>query len=252
MEEGRMTFASHLRELRTVLIQSALSIIVMFFVISYYRDFAFDILLYPHLTAVKMLNEQSSDLRIEKPELIAYSYEGPLITFLKTSIYGSLFFSLPVILFLFWNFLKKGLYPNERWKIMLFGTMSFFMFIAGVAAGFLIFLPYLLYFLTIYSFPDKIGATYSFSSYLDLVILLTIVVGIIFQIPIVMAFIANVGWMTWRSFVKYWRHYIVVIFILSAVLTPTTDVVSMLLLAVPMVLLYFLGIFLAFALGKKA
>lgn len=250
MNSDSMTFFEHLQEFRKTIIRCVVIILLAVVVLMIFNERFFSVLIYPFEKSTEMLKSSNIIKAESEPHLIAYGYEMPIMSFLKATIYCSLFLSLPLVILYLWLFVEKGLYKHEKKMVALFAFLSVSLFLCGVVSGFLFFLPFTLYFLVAYSFPGQIEMVYSFSSYLDFVILLTVVVGLIFQIPIIMGFLSRINLVTWSSMLKSWRYFLVSIFIIAAIITPP-DVVSQTVLALPMIILYFLGIGLAYILRKK-
>ena len=119
------------------------------------------------------------------------------------------------------------------------------MFFGGCVFGYLVLIPYGLYGLAQIVNIKEVKPTYLFTEYLDLVMSLTIITGAIFQLPLVMGFLTAIGLTTWRTWIRWIKFAIVAIFVAAAILTPTPDVFTQLLLAIPLLILYGLGILLS-------
>lgn len=245
-----MTFRQHLVELRNVCLKCIVIVMAAFLGIVAFSNETVDVLLMPYERFVE-LSAANKMLQIHRPALIAGSFEAPVMTFLKAALYCAFFVSMPLVLLFLWQYFEKALYPHEKKKVALFGGMSVVLFLCGIAAGFFVFVPYALYFLAAFGFTERVEMIYSFSQYLDLMMLLTFVAGLIFQIPVVMAFFSSIGIVSWKWFLSCWRHFLVGILIVAAIITPP-DAVSQVMLAIPMTVLYFLGVVLAYIFGEKA
>lgn len=245
-----MTFRQHLVELRNVCVKCIVIVMAAFLGIVAFSNEAVDILLMPYKRFARLAVADIGGAA-QGPALIAGSFEAPVMAFLKAALYCAFLVSMPLLLLLLWQYFEKALYPHEKRKVALFGGLSVILFLFGIAAGFFVFVPYALYFLVSFGFTEHVQMVYSFSRYLDLMMLLTFVVGLIFQIPVLMAFFSSAGLVSWKWFLSYWRHFLVVFVVMAAIITPP-DAVSQVMLAIPMAVLYFLGVVLAYIFGRKA
>ncbi|HWB13433.1 MAG TPA: twin-arginine translocase subunit TatC [Pirellulales bacterium] len=168
--------------------------------------------------------------------------EGFMIWF-KASLVVGIVLSSPWIFWQIWSFVAAGLYPHERKYIHIFLPFSLALFFAGVAMAYLLVFQPVLGFL--FSFSGTLGFRIEprISEWLSFVIFLPLGFGVSFQLPLVMLFLERIGIFTVRTYLEKWRIAILVIVILSAVLTPA-EIYSMLLMACPLVVLYFGGILL--------
>jgi Tat protein translocase TatC len=179
----------------------------------------------------------------EHEKFISLTYPGPFIAHIKLALITALFFSIPFIGYQLWKFVSAGLYPTERKGVILFAIPSFALFIAGCLFGYFILIPYALYFLQIYPDRADIQPIFSIAGYLDLVLLLTIIIGLIFEVPLIMLFLAKAGLVSHKTFSKGRKIAILLSVILAAFITPP-DIFSQIILALPMILLYEVGIIL--------
>lgn len=246
----RMTLGEHFRELRSRLLKSLVMLLACLLASLSIQDRIVDIVLLPHQWAQEMVRAERPDLRLAG-KFMAEAYAKPFFAYFKLALLAGIVLASPFIAYQIWEFIAAGLYPKERRWVYRFAPLSFALFVAGCVFGFELLIPYCLYFLTILSRPEHVQPLFGISGYIDLVILLTVVTGVIFQIPVAMMFFSAVGLVGWRTYVSYWRWAVVLIFIVAAVLTPP-DPVSQILMAVPMIGLYFGGAALAAAVQKRA
>ncbi len=225
-----MPFIAHLEELRSCLIKSCAALSIAFLGCYAVADNIFSILIAPLLT-----------IHIPGLTLIGTAVPEAFFTKLKVSFIAAVFFSLPVILWQVWKFVAPGLYAHEKRYargLVFFGSLFFLL-----GAWFcyeVIFRGVFLFFLKRYQAIDvqpaiKIGEYLSFSSRLILAF------GVIFELPVVVYFLARIGLMDHRFLIHQFRYAIVVIFILAAILTPP-DLVSQILLSVPLAVIYGISI----------
>lgn len=248
MDEKRMTFAEHLIELRSRLIKSLLALGACFVVALVFRAELLHVVQRPHELAIRWLRAEYPN---QTGDLISFSYARPFFAYMKLAFLVGAFFASPVIGYQAWRFIGAGLYPHERKWVLLFAPASFVLFTGGCLFGYFVMIPYGLYYLALLSDPATVKLQFAVSEYIDFVMLLTIILGAIFQLPLVMVFFAKVGLVTAGQYLRFWRYAVLIVVIASAVLTPGTDPVSQLLMAGPMLVLYFLGVGLSALVGAR-
>lgn len=233
----RMQFLDHLGELRRRLIYSCIALALCTAVAFHFSPELFEYLRAP-------LAQSPSGKMIVL---------GPLemfITYIKLAVMAGLLSSSPFILWQLWQFVAPGLYPSERkWVVpfVLFGTGSF---IGGAAFCFYLVLPASFRYL-IDMVPLTVEAHYSVSLYFSLVIQLVLAFGVVFELPLIMTLLGAAGVVdapAYRSFRKYW---VVLATIIGGVLTPTPDPMTQMMMAVPLVLFFELGIIGADVIGTR-
>jgi len=174
----------------------------------------------------------------------------PFFIYLKVALYAGLFIALPAILWQIWAFIAPGLYRKERRAILPFVTAATLFFVSGAVFCYLVILPPAFEFLINSAGPD-IKPVLMMDQQLGLVMTLLLAFGIIFELPLVLTFLAMIGIVDHKFLSKYRRHAIVVNVIIAAVVTPTGDPFNLALMAIPMVLCYELGVLGARIFGKK-
>jgi len=238
--EVRMTFGEHLEELRWKLVKSLVALLATFVLATiFYKELVWFVV-QPHFQVMEWLEIKNSNA-----QLIAGAYTKPIWAVMKLSLIVGLFAASPYIAYQIWSFISAGLYPRERKYVIRYAPFSFLLFFGGCIFGYLVLIPYGLFGLAQIVNIPAVQPTYLFTDYLDLVMSLTIITGAIFQLPLVMAFISAIGLTTWRTWIRWIKVAIVAIFVTAAILTPTPDVFTQLLLAIPLLLLYGLGILLS-------
>ncbi len=229
-DEREMSFLDHLEELRWHLIKSVAGVLVAVVVCGYFADWIInEVILRPG--------------RLTNPplELINTIPYGQITFYMMTVVVGGLVLSVPWLLYQVWKFIQPGLLPKERRYISRIVTFSSLCFFAGVAFSYFVMLPYMLQFFTEFGTKD-IRNMIAVSEYMSFVIQLVLISGLIFELPMVSYFLARFGILTPAFMRHYRRHAYVVILILSAIVTPTTDPVTMSVFSVPIVVLYELSI----------
>ena len=174
-----------------------------------------------------------------KPGLISITPLQDFLTFMLAAALCGLGVASPIVLHQVWRFIGAGLYRRERRVVMSYLPASIGLFLAGMTFGFLVLVPYALYFLTGLADSD---AMFTIRDYFRFLFLLTIALGFVFQLPVVMVALTRVGVTTPDLYVRYWRHVILGMFVVGAILTPP-DPFTQAMMAGPMILLFFVGLF---------
>jgi len=171
-------------------------------------------------------------------------------TFMAAAALFGVIISAPILIWQIWAFVAAGLYQKER--LLVYRTVPFtvLLLFAGVLFGYFFVVPYGLYFLTRIMDPNYTEPWFQVSMYFKLFLMLTLALGLVFQLPVVMWALARVGLVTYDGFRKHWRWVIMGCFLFSAMLTPP-DPFTQVLMAGPMVVLYCLGLFLTWRIAKR-
>ncbi len=228
-EEERLPFTAHLEELRQRLIKSAIAVAVGFGAAYFFKEQLFYILVLPLKQVM-----QSGDT------LIYTSLPEAFFTFLKTAFIAGLMLASPVLLYQFWMFVAPGLYDRERRLLLPIVVLSTFFFVGGALFGYFFVFPLGFQFFLSFA-TETIRPLPSMKEYLSLASKMLLAFGLAFELPLVLTFLARLGIVT-VDFLKRQRKYaILLIFIFAAILTPP-DVVSQVLMAAPMMVLYEISI----------
>jgi len=229
---GKMSFLEHLTELRKRIIYSLIAVGLGLCVGLYFSDRAFGYLAHPMLKALR-------DAKLED-RLIYTSPLGPLQLFITVGLYVGIVLASPYVLWQIWLFVAPGLYRHERRAVLTFIFSSLALFLSGMAFAYWVMLPMTLSFLI--SFPGPYRAMISMNDYFDMTLVILLGLGIVFQLPILIFFLSLFGIVTPRFLWSNFRYAILIISILAAVITPTTDALTMTIFMAPMVVLYLMGI----------
>ena len=233
-EDGRMTVLEHLRELRTRLIHSLMAVFLGFCVSWWQAERVFnEILMAPLIKA--------------SPEMAQMHHKDlaePFFVLIKTSIFCGIVLAMPFILFQVWKFVSPGMYPNEKRAAAPFVVLATLFFAAGATFCHSIVMPYGYLFLLEFGLEVS-QPELMMNEYLALTTKLILGFGIVFEMPVFAMFLSMVGLITHRTLLNYWRHSTVIAFIVAAMLTPP-DIVTQTMMAVPLVLLYFVSIGVAY------
>ena len=232
-EQQEMSFFDHLEELRWRLIKSVLGILGAVVLCGYYADWL-----------VKSVVLRPSRLTNPPLHLINTVPYGQITFYMMVVIVASLILCSPLILYQLWKFVQPGLMPRERKYISSIVFYTTFCFLSGVAFAYFIMLPYMLQFFTTFGTTD-IQNFITIDEYISFVLQLVLLSGLIFELPMVSYFLARLGIVTPAFMRHYRRHAIVVILFLAAVVTPTTDPITMSVFSIPMLILYEVSIWVA-------
>ncbi|MCX7927031.1 MAG: twin-arginine translocase subunit TatC [Candidatus Omnitrophica bacterium] len=178
---------------------------------------------------------------------------GPVEAFwtkLKLAFFLGLFISLPFVLFQIWGFIQRGLLPKERRTVLGLTVISYLLFMVGAAFCYFLILPIGVRFLLAYG-SEVLVPMITISRYLAFVSALVFAFGSIFQLPLIVGFLSYTGIIKAEDLRKHWRLAVVGIFIIAGALTPGPDVFSQLLMAGPLLVLYFFSIWLARFLERR-
>ena len=233
-----MGLMDHLSELRARLVRACLAVMAGFIACWAVVDPIFDALVNPLL---KVLPEGSHAIYTTLPE--------GFFTRMHISFVAGVFVSSPVIFYQVWAFIAPGLYEEEKQDIIPIAIMSALFFLSGGAFCYFVVFPNAFAFFVSYA-TDSIVAMPKISDYLSLVLKLILAFGLVFEMPLFAFFLARLGIITAELMRKVRRYAILGIFIVAAILSPP-DVVSQLLMACPMLILYEISILVAAAVGKR-
>jgi len=236
-----MTFFEHLSELRKRIVNSLISIGI---------GAAIGWFVAPHFVnwIVKPMTDALTKAHLE-PKLV-YSHPAGFLNLLITlSIYLGIVIASPWILYQIWLFVAPALYKHERSAITGFLFSTVFLFLAGIAFGYFISLPYVLRFLI--SFQGPVVPLINVDEYFDLILMVLLGLGLVFELPVLIFFLSLFGIVTPKFLMKNFRYAILVIAILAAILTPTPDATTMLVFMAVLVALYFVGVAVSWAVVRR-
>ena len=242
-EEGmlRMSFMEHLEELRTRLIRAILGLAVAFLASMFFSKELWNLVQEPAIAALKHLGAN--------PHLVYISpMEGFNIIWLKMPLLVSLFLGSPWVLYQVWAFISPGLYKREkRWAVP-FVLCTAGLFIAGGCFAYFVAFRYGLEFLLGIGRDVSVSPMVTINEYFDLFVNVTLGIGLVFEMPVIIFFLTLLRIASPRFLLRHSRYAILAITVLAAVVTPTPDVFNMMIFAVPMVMLFFVGVFASYLL----
>ena len=240
-ERGRMSFFDHLVELRKRIINSALAIGVGMMIGVAVSNKVFGFLAQPMLSALRAAHFDD--------KLVYTSPTGAISMIINLGLYLGLVIASPVVLYQVWLFIAPGLYKHERRAVTAFIFSSLSLFLVGTAFGYYISLPYVLKFLIGFQGPFK--PLISINEYFDLILVVLLGLGIMFELPVLIFCLSLFGIVTPRFLWKNFRYAFLIITVLAAIVTPTPDATTMVIFMSVMTALYMLGIGLSYLVVRR-
>lgn len=232
-----MSFLGHLEELRARVIRAAIFVAAGFGVCWYYSDKIYGFMQRPIMKALEHNGLAGTKLAYTSPTDVFNMY-------MKIGFFGGIALAAPFILWQLWGFISPGLYRHEKKYVVPFMVSSIGLFLAGGAFGYFVAFPAALDFLIGYS--KQFNPVIGIEQYTDLFLVIIMGLGAIFELPILVFFLALLGFVSAGFMWKNLRYSILGIFVVAAIVTPTTDIMNMCLFAAPMILLYLLSIGIAY------
>lgn len=256
-EEKEMSFVEHLEELRIHLIRIAISVcvsavFVFFATKSLFKHIIFgplndDFLTYQMMCRLSHWMDLGDKMCYSPPviDLVTLEMGEAFLLHIKVCIFGGLIIAFPFILWELWKFIKPGLYPKERKAANGVVVVSSLLFLIGISFGYFILAPFAINFLAGYELP-MINAANSnnlikATSFMNYMIMFTMPVGIIFELPIIVYYLSKMGLLTDSFMREYRRHAIVLILVIAAFVTPP-DVMTQVIIGIPIYILYEISI----------
>lgn len=253
--KAEMSFMEHLEALRWHLVRAVVAIMVMAIVLFFYKELVFDTIIIapknPDFWTYRFLCDLSEKLMMgdllcirEIPfSLINTQLSGQFTMHMWISFVGGLVLAFPYVLWELWSFIKPALYDKEKNLASGMVFYSTFLFLTGILFGYFIIVPLSVNFLGTYQVSAEVKNLIDMDSYISTVTTITLATGLVFELPIIVYFLTKIGFMTPEYMRKFRRHAVVVILIVAAIITPSPDITSQLLVAFPLYFLYEISIF---------
>jgi sec-independent protein translocase protein TatC len=229
-EQEKMPLTSHLEELRTRLVRSLIAVAIAFAGTYNFKERLLEILTAPLVSALP-----------KGSHLIYTGLPEAFFNYLKISFFAAIIVAFPYILYQIWKFISPGLYRTERKHVIPFVVSSTFLFVGGVLFAYFIVLPPAFKFFVEFS-TDFLKPMLSLREYLSLATKLLLAFGLVFEIPVFIFFLSRLGLVNAKMLAAKRKYAVLIIFIVAAILTPTPDAFTQCLMAVPMMILYEVGI----------
>ena len=262
-EKSEMSFLHHLEALRWHLVRSAAAVMALAFVLFYYKDFVFgtvifgpmhnDFITYRALCKISYLIGLGDSLCMQSISfnLINIDLSGQFTTHIWVSLIGGVVVGSPYVLWELWRFIKPALHQKEKSHttgVVLYASL---LFITGILFSYYVIVPMTINFLGNYQVSPMVKNTISMDSYISTVTVLTLIMGLVFELPIIIFFLTKVGLMGPAFMRKNRRFAVVIILIVAAVITPSSDIPTLLFVSTPLYLLYEASIFVSKYAEKK-
>jgi len=262
--EAEMSFFDHIDVLRKHLLRALLAIVIFTSLAFYYYEYLFNTIIMgpksPDFWTYRMMCKLAAqypslgaDFCITqiKGKIINTEMAGQFTLQINSCIMTGIVFGIPYLLFELWLFIKPALHEKERKSARGFVFFASLLFFIGVLFGYFIVCALSINFLTGFSISPMIENTFTIDSYLSSIATLTIGTGIIFELPVVIYILSLFGVMTPKFMRASRRYAVVVILIIAAIVTPTPDIITMMVVAFPLFLLYELSIFISAYIERK-
>ena len=238
VESVKMPFTAHLEELRRRLIYCIIAVGVGFGACYYFSKQIFEIMMLPLLQALP-----------EGEKLIYTGLPEAFFTYLKVGLYGGIILAIPVISYQLWGFVAPGLYKHEKKYFIPFVIISSILFVVGGFFGYFVVFPFGFQFFVGFA-DENLRAMPAVKEYFSLAIKLLFGFGIVFELPLVMVFLGKMGLVNHKKLAKGRKYAVLAVVVVAAILTPP-DVISQVLMAIPLLILYEISILLVWFLGSK-
>jgi len=256
-----MSFLDHLEELRWLLVRSSLAIVLVAIGAFFFSDFIFNEIIFgpkdPNFITYHFFCELSKAIGVESfcvtelPFVIQNTdVEGQVSLLIWTCISVGFILAFPYILWEFWKFIKPALYEKEQKNAKSFMFATSLLFFLGVLFGYYVIVPMSINFFATFTVSPEIKNEFNVQSYIGMIKTSVIACGLFFELPIIIYFLTKLGLVT-PSFLKEYRRYaIVIVLVLAAIVTPP-DVVSQIIVSIPLLILYEISIIISSVVHKK-
>ena len=242
------SFWDHLEDLRGSLIKIVVAVLLFSTLAFCFKEILFKIVLAPKDSSFFMYKLfGGGDFSIQ---LMNVGLTEQFMIHLKTAFAFGVLMASPYVIYVLFDFIRPALYEKEREHSMGIVLLSYLMFMVGVAVNYLFIFPLTVRFLGTYQVSDQVRNMLTLQSYMDTLLMMSIVFGIIFEIPVVSWLLARFGLLKAEYMTRYRRHAIVAILVIAAIITPTGDAFTLLIVSLPIWLLYELSVVIVKRVGK--
>ena len=235
-----MTFWDHLDVLRSSLIRMAVAVVLLAVVAFVMKDALFSVVLAPRssdFVSYRLLGVDAFSLHLMNTGLTEQ-----FMVHMRTALYTGLLLASPYVLYELFRFVSPGLYDNERRYAVWIVGAAYIMFLVGTAVNYFVVFPLTVRFLGTYQVSPDVDNMLTLQSYIDTLLGMNLVMGVVFELPVVCGLLGRMGLLTSGMMAEYRRHAVVAILVVAAIITPTTDVFTLFVVALPIYLLYEMSI----------
>ncbi|MDI6744719.1 MAG: twin-arginine translocase subunit TatC [Thermodesulfovibrionales bacterium] len=257
MESEKMSLTEHLGDLRKRITISLTTLLIAFIAAFNYSEELFRAVMFP-LKYSLSFSMKNPFINITPQEKLSQTtklvFLAPAEAFwmsMKVSFVAALVLALPVIFHQFWKFISPGLLAREKKYVFPFVISATGLFIAGALFCFFMVLPFAMGFLLTYKLGDVLMPMLSVGQYVDFCLKFILAFGAVFELPIIIIFLTRMGIVTTKTLAKNRKYAVLVAFVLAAMLTPTPDIFNQTLMAIPIIILYEVGIFVSWVFVRK-
>jgi sec-independent protein translocase protein TatC len=259
---NEMSFLDHLEELRWLLVRGSAAVLIMAVVTFFISDYIFDTIIFGPTKTDFVTYRFFCDLShyvgfkdsicVESLPFIIQNtnMEGQVNILVWICVTAGFILAFPYILWLLWGFVSPALYEKEKKNAKIFIFIASILFFIGVLFGYFVVVPMSVNFFATFKVSEVVKNQFSLDSYISLIKTSVIASGLFFEMPIIIYFLTKLGLVTPQFLRKYWKYAVVIILIIAAIVTPP-DVVSQLIVAIPMLLIYEVSILLSVLVHKK-
>lgn len=242
MDEGTnaLTFWDHLDVLRSSLIRMAVAVVVLGVAAFCLKDLLFSVVLAPRssdFVTYRLLGTDAFHINLMNTGLTEQ-----FMIHMRTAIYAGLLLASPYILYELFRFVSPALYQNERRYALWIVGAAYVMFLMGTLVNYFVVFPLTVRFLGTYQVSPDVANMLTLQSYIDTLLGMSLVMGVVFELPVVCGLMGRMGLINSHMMSQFRRHAVVAILIVAAIITPTTDVFTLFVVALPIYLLYELSI----------
>jgi sec-independent protein translocase protein TatC len=242
-EQGVMPFLDHLEELRWTILKGGIGVLITTAVCAFFSGWIVDtVLIGPTRTDFFMYGVLG--LNPEEINLLNRTITGQFFADIGTIVVVGIVAGSPIIVYYMWKFIEPALYPQEKEGMQFAAAFATFFFLLGIAFGYLILTPLALQFFAQYTLSEQIANQFDIMTYFSMVSFWSLGTGLLFELPVVVYFLAKVGILTPEVMRTYRKYALLAVLVIAAFLTPP-DPVSQMLVALPLLLLYELSIYVA-------
>jgi sec-independent protein translocase protein TatC len=246
-ETKMMSFMEHLGDLRKKITVSLIAVCVTFVIAFNYSEDILRFLMFPlrytlDFSVKKMYMYYVYHDKLQTTKLVFLSPTEGFWMNMKIAMVAALILALPVIFHQLWSFVSPGLHSKEKKYVVPFVLTATALFLVGGAFCFFIVLPFAMGFLLTYKVGDFMMPMLSVGQYVDFCLKFVLAFGAVFELPIIIIFFTKMGFVTPQTLAKHRKYTILIAFVVAAILTPTPDIFNQTLMAVPMIILYEVGI----------
>jgi sec-independent protein translocase protein TatC len=235
-QTGEMTFWDHLEDLRRCIFRMLTVYAVAVFALFFLKGFLFDqVILAPSKPDFYLYKLFGADFSMT---LVNIEVAAQFLIHMKITFIVALILTFPFLIYELWRFVAPALYDNERKTIKGAFAFASILFYIGVVVGYAVVFPLMLNFFSGYQVSPDIPNTFSLSSYISLFTSLVMTFGIVFEFPTVVAVLSSLGVVTKEMMISFRKHAVCVVLVLAAVITPSGDPFSLMVVSVPLYLLY--------------